>query len=296
MNAKGQRKEPSIVRQIGAGVTACARWLGMVACVAGGLAACQSVQTTGAGQVGVTRNQYMMVSSAEVDAASAKSYREMVQQADSKKQLNRDAEMLTRVRAISQRLVSQTTHFRPDAVQWKWETNVFQSDEVNAFCMAGGKIGVYSGLIVKLSMTDDELAAVMGHEIAHALREHVREQVSMQQAARVPGVLLAIVTGNSALADLGDAVTNVSLTLPRSREAETEADQIGVELAARAGYDPRAAIALWDKMNLLGGDRPPEFLSTHPSPETRKGDLERISERVLPLYRQAQATRAAPAR
>jgi predicted Zn-dependent protease len=256
------------------------------------LSACQSVQTTGAGQVGVTRNQYMMVSAQEVETASAKSYSDLLQQADAKKQLNRDVEMLARVRTISQRLVAQTTHFRPDAVQWHWETNVFQSEEVNAFCMAGGKIGVYSGLIVKLSMTDDELAAVMGHEIAHALREHVREQVSMQQAARVPGALLAIVTGYSVLADLGDAVTKVSLTLPRSREAETEADQIGVELAARAGYDPRAAIALWDKMNQLGGERPPEFLSTHPSPVTRKSDLENISEKVLPLYQQAKSASA----
>ena len=252
------------------------------------LAGCQSVQTTGAGQVGVTRNQYMGVSAAQVDAASAQSYRKMVQEAEAKKQLNRDPAMVARVQGIAKKLIAQTVHFRPDALNWQWETNVFQNNEVNAFCMAGGKIGIYSGLIEKLKITDDELAAVMGHEIAHALREHVREQVSLQQAARLPGVVLAIVTGNQALADLGDTVTSVSLTLPRSREAEREADQIGVELAARAGYDPRAAISLWQKMNTLGGGRPPEFLSTHPAPESRQQDLARISDVVMPLYEQSR--------
>lgn len=257
--------------------------------LAGGLlAACQSVQTTGAGQVGVTRNQYMAVSAAEVDAASAQSYRKMLQEAERKKQLNLDAAMLARVQGIAKRLVGQTTHFRPDAQGWRWETNVFHSEEVNAFCMAGGKIGIYTGLIEKLKITDDELAAVMGHEIAHALREHVREQVSRQQAARLPGIVVAIVTGNQALADLGDTLTQVSFTLPRSREAESEADQIGVELAARAGYDPRAAISLWQKMNQLGGGRPPEFLSTHPSPDSRQQDLARISAVVMPLYEQSR--------
>lgn len=250
------------------------------------LAGCQSVQTTGAGQVGVTRNQYMGVSAAQVDAASAQSYRKMVQDAEAKKQLNRDPAMVARVQGIAKKLIAQTVHFRADALNWQWETNVFQNNEVNAFCMAGGKIGIYSGLIEKLKITDDELAAVMGHEIAHALREHVREQVSLQQAARLPGVVLAIVTGNQALADLGDTVTAVSLTLPRSREAEREADVIGVELAARAGYDPRAAISLWQKMNTLGGGRPPEFLSTHPAPESRQQDLARIAELVMPLYEQ----------
>lgn len=250
------------------------------------LAGCQSVQTTGAGQVGVTRNQYMGVSAAQVDAASAQSYRKMVQDAEAKKQLNRDPAMVARVQGIAKKLIAQTVHFRADALNWQWETNVFLNNEVNAFCMAGGKIGIYSGLIEKLKITDDELAAVMGHEIAHALREHVREQVSLQQAARLPGVVLAIVTGNQALADLGDTVTAVSLTLPRSREAEREADVIGVELAARAGYDPRAAISLWQKMNTLGGGRPPEFLSTHPAPESRQQDLARIAELVMPLYEQ----------
>jgi len=262
--------------------------------VACGLAAavlvgCQTVQTTGSGQVGVTRNQLMGVSADEVNRASALSYRKMLQEAERKRQLNVDPAMLARVQGVARRLIAQTAHFRPDAMNWRWESNVFHSEQVNAFCMAGGKIGIYSGLIEKLKITDDELAAVMGHEIAHALREHVREQVSAQQAARLPGMVLAIVTGNQGLADLGDMVSDVTLTLPKSREAEREADVIGVELAARAGYDPRAAISLWQKMNRLGGGRPPEFLSTHPNPESREQDLARITEVVMPLYRQSSS-------
>jgi predicted Zn-dependent protease len=193
--------------------------------------------------------------------------------------------MLARVQGISHKLIAQTPVFRADASRWNWEVNVFQSEQVNAFCMAGGKIGVYAGLINKLQLSDAEIAAVVGHEIAHALREHVREQVSLQYAAKLPGLLLAIFTGSQALADLGDMVSDVTLGLPRSREAEREADDMGVELAARAGYDPRAAVSLWHKMNQMGNGNPPEFLSTHPSPATREEDLARTSERVMPLFR-----------
>lgn len=223
-----------------------------------------------------------------MNAASAQSYNKMLQEAARKNTLNRDAAMLARVQAIAQRLIARTTVFRADAGAWHWETNVFQSEQVNAFCMAGGKIGIYSGLITKLQITDDELAAVMGHEIAHALREHVREQVSLQYAAQIPGLILAAVTGSQILGQLGDMVSDVTLALPRSREAEMEADQMGVELAARAGFDPRAAITLWQKMGKLGGSRPPEFMSTHPSPETREQDLARTAAAVYPLYQQAR--------
>ena len=253
------------------------------------LAACQSVQTTQSGQVGVNRAQYMAVSAAEIEASSAKSYAAMVEQARATKALDTDPAMQARVQGIAGRLIPQTANFRADAPGWRWETHVFESGEVNAFCMAGGKIGVYSGLIVKLRITDDELAAVMGHEIAHALREHVREQVSMQQAAKVPGLVLAIVTGEPGYADLSDTIAQVGLTLPHSREAEREADHIGVELAARAGYDPRAAVTLWQKMGALGGGRPPEFLSTHPAPENRQQDLAQTSALVMPLYEQARS-------
>jgi predicted Zn-dependent protease len=249
--------------------------------------ACQTVQTTQPGEVGITRTQSMGVSSEEINMASAQAYSKMLKEAASKNTLNRDPAMLARVKGITHRLIAQTPIFRPDARGWQWEVNVFQSEQINAFCMAGGKIGVYSGLINKLQLTDAEIAAVVGHEIAHALREHVREQVSLQYAAKLPGLLLAIFTGSQALADLGDMVSDVTLGLPRSREAESEADNMGVELAARAGYDPRAAISLWKKMTQHNNGSPPEFLSTHPSPETREQDLAITSEKVMPLFRQS---------
>ena len=251
------------------------------------LGGCQTVQTTQGGVVGVSREQSMSVSAQEVNAAAAKSYSKMLKEAAEKKTLNTDVAMARRVQTIGRKLIAQTRVFRQDALGWSWEINVIQSDEVNAFCMAGGKIGVYAGIIDRLKMTDAELAAVMGHEIAHALREHSREQISRQQASQIPGILLTIVTGSSAVGRLGNAVTDVAINLPNSREAEKEADEMGAELAARAGYDPHAAVTLWEKMNRLGGSRPPEFLSTHPSPESRIQDLEQISRRVAHLYQPA---------
>ncbi len=248
---------------------------------------CETVQTTQPGAVGVTRTQSMAVSRQQIEEASAEAYNKMLREARARNALNRDPALLARAQGIAQRLIAQTAIFRPDAPAWRWEVNLFQSEQVNAFCMAGGKIGLYSGLVTKLQPTDAELAAVMGHEMAHALREHVREQVSLQYASQLPVILIAAVTGSEALKRLGDMVTDVTLGLPRSRQAEKEADEIGVELAARAGYDPRAAITLWQKMNRLGGGRPPEFLSTHPSPANREQDLAATSQVVLPLYLRA---------
>jgi predicted Zn-dependent protease len=154
--------------------------------------------------------------------------------------------------------------------------------------MPGGKIAVYSGLIDQLRVTDDELAAVMGHEIAHALREHGRERASQAMAQGVALSVLGIVVGASeSSVQLAQVITDVTINLPNSREHEQEADRVGVELAARAGYDPRAAVTLWQKMARTGGGGPPQFLSTHPSPENRIRDLQGYAERVMPLYRAA---------
>jgi predicted Zn-dependent protease len=248
---------------------------------------CQTLQTTQPGAVGVTRTQSMAISAEEMNAASERAYSKLLQDAKRKNQLNQDPAMVRRVQSIARRLITQTSAFREDARQWSWEINVFQSEQVNAFCMAGGKIGVYAGMISKLQITDDELAAVMGHEMSHALREHVREQVSLQYAAQLPGLILSVVTGSRLVGQLG-TLTDVTLSLPRSRQAEVEADVMGVELAARAGFNPHAAITLWQKMNKLGGSRPPEFMSTHPSPETREEDLARTADVVFPLYQQAK--------
>jgi len=265
------------------------QWLKLVSVsvLAIAMGGCETVQTTQPGAVGITRTQSMAVSAQQMNQSSEQSYRKMLQEGAKKNTLNQDAAMVKRVRGIANKLIPQTSIFRSDASQWRWEVNVFQSDNVNAFCMAGGKIGFYSGLINKLQLTDGEIAAVMGHEIAHALREHVREQVSLQYASQLPGVILSVVTGSQIMSQLGDMVSNVTLSLPRSRLAESEADEIGVELAARAGFDPMAAVTLWQKMGRLGGSRPPEFMSTHPSPENRQQELSRVASAVMPLYQKA---------
>ena len=256
------------------------------------LAGCQTVQTTQSGIVGVERKQTMLVSSAEMDQSAARAYQKVTSEAGKKGQLNRDAAQTERVRRIAQRLIPRTSAFRGDAPAWKWEVNVIASKEVNAWCMPGGKIAVYTGLIEKLNATDDELAAVMGHEIAHALREHGRERASQAQAQ---GVLIGVVGVIAGLPqgtlDLTQLVVDLTFNLPNSREHEMEADRIGVELAARAGYDPRGAISLWEKMGKVGGGQPPEFLSTHPTHATRIADLRVYAEKVMPLYEAARHSR-----
>lgn len=251
---------------------------------------CASVQTTGAGAVGVERKQYMsgLVSEQALQQEAAQQYTAMMGQARAQGALDSNAAQTQRVRNITQNLIRHVGVFRPDASQWDWQVHVINDNSVNAWCMPGGKMAVYAGLINTLKPSDDELAAVIGHEMAHALREHSREQVSQQMATGIGLSVLSAVTGMPAAGDLGSELTKVMFTLPNSRTHETEADRIGVELAARAGYDPRAAITLWQKMGALGGSRSPEFLSTHPSPASRMTDLETAANRVMPLYQQAK--------
>jgi predicted Zn-dependent protease len=253
------------------------------------LASCETVQTTQPGAVGVERKQNFLLSSAEIDKSAALAYQQMMKKAAGKNALNQDAAQVARVRTISQRLISATASFRPDASKWAWEVNVITSTEVNAWCMPGGRMAVYTGLIEKLKVTDDELAAVMGHEIAHALREHGRERASQAYAQAiglsVVGAALGLGQGSMQVAQI---VTDVTFNLPNSREHEIEADRIGVELAARAGYDPRAAVTLWQKMGQAGGEAPPQFLSTHPSPQNRQSDLTSYAAKVMPLYEAAR--------
>src|SRR5687768_2474473 len=255
------------------------------------LAACETVQTTDAGAVGVTRKQQVssVVSAKEIEAAADKQYDEMMAEAQKKGLLNRNPQQVQRVRAIAQRLIPQTRVFRQDAPNWAWEVNVLSSKDVNAWAMPGGKMAVYTGLIERLNVTDDELAAVMGHEIAHALREHAREriarQMSTQAASTIGSIAIQILTGVQLDPQLAGTVGQAVFVLPNSRENEQEADVIGVELMARAGYDPRAALTLWQKMGQASGSGgPPEFLSTHPSSATRLRELQAYVDKVMPLY------------
>lgn len=261
------------------------------------LAGCATTQTTQSGAVGVERKQFMMLSEKQVDQMAAQSYLQTLKEAETKKTLNSNPQQTERVRAIANRLIAQTGVFRPDAANWKWEVNVQESKDVNAYCMPGGKIMVYTGLIDKLNPTDDELANVMGHEISHALREHGRERMSRAYAQQIGLVGLAVALGatskdRNAAANtmmIGSTVTALALTLPNSREAEREADRMGLELSARAGYDPNAAITLWQKMGAQGGSKPPEWLSTHPSEESRMKELQSLIPTVMPLYQEARA-------
>ncbi|OWW18960.1 M48 family metallopeptidase [Noviherbaspirillum denitrificans] len=256
------------------------------------LVACETVQTTQSGAVGVDRQQHMAVPAEALEQAAREEYAKLMAEERSKGALNRNAAQVERVRAIANRLVPQTVVFRPDARAWAWEVNVLTSPEVNAWCMPGGKMAVYTGLIEKLQITDDELAAVMGHEIAHALREHARERASEQAVA---GTLISVGAAVLGVGDLGQKTAEYAymglLGLPNSRRHETEADRVGVELAARAGYDPRAAVTLWQKMGQLGGGEPIKFLSTHPSQTDRLNDLTAYSQRVMPLYEQSRKHR-----
>jgi predicted Zn-dependent protease len=247
--------------------------------------------TTEKGAVGIERRQLLLVSSEEMNQGAALAYQKTLGQARSKGAVNRDPEQVARVRAIAARIIPQTGVFRKDAPGWDWEVNVISSAEVNAWCMPGGKIAFYSGILEKLKLTDDEAAAIMGHEIAHALREHGRERASQQVAQNTVIGLGAAILGIGGVADLASLAADVTLGLPNSRGQETEADRIGVELAARAGYDPRAAMTLWRKMSTLGEGQSPQWLSTHPSHETRIRDLEVYAQRVMPLYEEARGKR-----
>jgi len=264
------------------------RWtLGLLLALA--LGACKSVPTTQSGAVGVERQQTMLISSSEIDRSAAQAYRQEMAAAQRAGRLNRDPRQVARVRQIAARLIAQTGAFRADARGWAWETNVVSSKEVNAWCMPGGKMAVYTGLLERLKPSDDELAAIMGHEIAHALREHGRERASQAMAAGIGLSIIGAATGMSQGGmDLSSIIVDVTVMKPNSRAFETEADRIGVELAARAGYDPRAAISLWEKMRALGDAQPPQFLSTHPSYDTRVADLRTIAARVMPLYERAR--------
>lgn len=257
--------------------------------LAAALTGCAAVKTTQSGSVGIERQQYMMVSSQEAESMALRSYGETIDKARTQGRLNTDARQLERLRRIAFRIVPHVGVFREDAVRWKWELNLIASDEVNAFCAAGGKIAFYSGLVDKLQLSDDEIAAVMGHEIAHALREHGREKMSEVYGRQLAllGIALATKMDDRKILAL-QAAGALALTLPHSRRMESESDRIGVELMARGGYNPQAAVTLWQKMATQKNSFSFEFLSTHPSDESRIQEIRDLIPRVMPLYEAAR--------
>ncbi len=242
--------------------------------------------TTAGGAVGANRSQLLLISSEQLEQTAAQGYSQLKTEATQKGALNTNEKLLQRVRAIARRIEPQTGIFRKDAPGWNWEVNVIDSDELNAFCMPGGKIMFYSGLINQLKLTDEEIAVVMGHEIAHALREHSREQVSQAIAAQTAlGVGTAVFGLSQTTAQIAGIGYQAFIATHFSRTDEAEADRIGLELSARAGYNPRAGVTLWQKMiNANAGGQLPEFLSSHPADSTRVQQIESLLPVVMPLY------------
>lgn len=249
--------------------------------------------TTRPGAIGVDRRQLLLVSSQELDQIAAQSYDALKASAREEGVLNQNRAMLRRVRAIAARLQPQTRFFRSDAPGWNWEVNVIQSEQLNAFCMPGGKIMFYSGLIQRLDLSDAEIAVIMGHEIAHALREHSREHMSQALAAQTAiGVGAAVFGLSQSTASIAAMGYQALVATRFSRSDETEADRMGLELSARAGYDPRAGVLLWQKMmNANQGGRPPELLSSHPTDASRIREIESLLPIVMPLYYATQRGR-----
>lgn len=259
----------------------------VIASAIAALAGCAS--TTSPGAVDVDRRQLLIVPAAQLEQMAQVSFNEQNEKARAAGKLVTQGTEYDRVRRIAARLQQQAPVFRPDAANWNWEVALIDSPELNASCAPGGKITVYTGIIRSLNLTDDEIAMVVGHEIAHALREHGREKVSQAMAQNLIGsVVLGALQTTETQAKMAGQVADVMLTLPNSRKNETEADKIGLELAARAGFNPAAAVSVWQKMGAASsGARPPQFLSTHPANESRIADLTRMQAAVAPLYQAA---------
>jgi len=244
------------------------------------------------------RKQLMLVSESQAISASRQAYAQEMGKYQKEGKLVTDPRVLKRVTVITERLVAQAVKMRPDSAQWQWSVQVIDDPKtVNAWCMAGGRMAIYTGLIMKVDPTDDELAQVMGHEIAHALANHTAERMSTAMAANAGIIAAGLMSDNPGQAmAMAAAAATVAIKLPNSRTSENEADQIGIELAAKAGYDPRAAITLWQKMAKVGGGTPPEFLSTHPSDATRQQRLGALVPKMMPYYQSAGTRPTHPVR
>jgi len=228
-----------------------------------------------------------LVPAEQLERRSASEYDQLKRDAASRRALAPATHpQVKRLRAIADKMIPFTSRFNPRAADWHWEVNLIGSKDINAFCMPGGKIAFFSGLLDNLKLTDDEAAIVMGHEIAHALREHARERMAKSGLTQIGAGVLGLVIGGGKYSDAFRAGGNL-LTLKFSRDDESEADVVGLDLAARAGYDPRAGISLWEKMDAANKTRPPQWLSTHPSGPKRIKEIEKHLPEVIPLYAKA---------
>lgn len=240
-------------------------------------------ESTTSNSMTTDRSQLLLTDSKQVAAEAKQAYDQVLAQAKAQGVLNTDAALTKRVRNIGNKLIAKAPLFRPDSKDWDWEINVITSDELNAWCMAEGKIVVYSGLVKQLKLSDDEIATVMGHEIAHALREHVREQ---QSAEMIKQGLFSVASifnvADESTLKLGETVANLGVSLPFSRSHETEADALGLELMYQAGYNPDKAVSLWEKMMAMGGSNEgiAALLSTHPAGSDRIANLKELAAKL----------------
>ena len=241
--------------------------------------------------VGAPSKLRNLVPAEEIETAAAQQYTQLVADARAKGVLAPQGNpQLQRLRTIATRLVPQTAQWNDRSRQWRWEVNLLASKQINAFCMPGGKIAFYTGILEQLQLTDDEAAMIMGHEMAHALREHARSRIAKSQGT---GTILSLGAQLLGLGQLGDVAASIGtqlLTLRFSREDETDADLVGLELAARGGYNPQASVSLWEKMGKAsGGAGGPGFLSTHPSGPDRIQQLQANVPKVQQLYVRARS-------
>lgn len=252
----------------------------LIGALVGVLVACATNPVTG-------RRQFMIISEGQAITASAEAYVAMLAPLDKEGKIDNSPAVTERVRRITERLIPHAVEYRPETADWQWTVKVIDDPKtVNAFCMAGGRMAIYTGLIEQLNATDDEIAQVMGHEIAHALSAHTAEKMSVALATDLAVTGVAMTQDNKGLALAGASLAAaLAIKLPNSREAETEADRIGIELAAKAGYDPRAAATLWEKMGKnSGGSSKFDFFSTHPAPAKRQETLAKLADEMMPYY------------
>jgi predicted Zn-dependent protease len=231
------------------------------------------------------RKQFMLVSEQSAIAQSKQAYVQTMDKLDSEGKLVTDPKIVKRVNTITGRLIAQAIEYRPETKGWEWSVRIIDEPKtVNAWCMAGGRMAIYTGLIQQIDPTDDELAQVMGHEISHALLNHTAERMSMAIATSLGAVATGVATDSGAAMAGAAALGQLGLLLPNSRGSEAEADRVGMEIAAKAGYDPRSAATLWQKMDKAGGKGPPQFLSTHPSPANRQQTLAALAPTMMGYY------------
>lgn len=239
--------------------------------------------------VGSSSGLRKLVPAETLENSARQQYAQVLTEARAKGVLAPDNDpQLQRLRAIAQKLVPHTPAWNRRSRDWRWEINLINSKQINAWCMPGGKIAFYTGILDQLKLDDDEVAMIMGHEMAHALREHARARLAKTQAT---GMGLSIAAQLLGLGSLGDAAANLGtqlLTLKYSRDDETESDLVGLEIAARGGYRPEASVTLWQKMQAASGNGSPSFLSTHPSGGNRIQDLQANLPKVQHLYEQAR--------